>query len=116
MKKFFLSFAFAWNGIKTAFSEQQNVRFHFVATVVTVAAGIYFDITAGEWLALILIIALVIVTELINTAIEGLVDLVSPQRNPLAGKIKDIAAGAVLISALAAIVTGTIIFAKYIVN
>jgi diacylglycerol kinase (ATP) len=115
MKRFFLSFVFAWNGFKAAVSEQGNLRVHIVAALGAVAAGFYFDVTSGEWLAIILTIALVLVTEMVNTAIESLVDLVSPERNILAGKIKDIAAAAVLISALAAVITGTVIFTKYVI-
>jgi diacylglycerol kinase (ATP) len=114
MKRFLSGFVFAWNGLKKAFYEQGNFRFHVVAALLAVTAGFYFDVTAGEWLAIILTIAFVFVIELVNTAIETLVDLVSPGRNPLAGKVKDIAAAAVLMSAIAALVTAIIIFTKYI--
>ncbi len=67
-----------------------------------------------EWVAIILCIGMVLATELINTAIERLVDLISPDRNPIAGQIKDIAAGAVLICAIAAAIVGLIIFIPYL--
>jgi diacylglycerol kinase (ATP) len=116
MKKFLAGFVFAWNGLKAALSEEGNLRFHVVSALLVLVAGFYFDVTAGEWLALTLTIVLVIVAELLNTAIEDLVNLVSPEKNPLAGRIKDIAAAAVLISALGAIITAIIIFTKYIIN
>ena len=67
-----------------------------------------------EWIAVILCIGMVIGAELFNSAIERIVDLVSPQRHPLAGQIKDIAAGAVLICALTALIIGLIIFIPYL--
>ncbi len=116
MGKFLKAFGFAWNGLKTAFSEEFNLKFHVGAALAAIVAGFYFNVTEGEWLAIILVTAMVIVTELINTAIERLVDLVAPERNPLAGKVKDIVAAAVLISAVAAIIVAVIIFPKYIIN
>lgn len=79
-----------------------------------VAAGFGFGITRGEWTAIVICIGLVIAAELFNSAIERLVDLVSPQRHPVAGQVKDIAAGAVLVCALAAIVVGLIVFIPYL--
>ena len=76
--------------------------------------GFGLGITRGEWVVVCLCIGLVISAELFNTAIERLVDLVSPQRHPLAGQVKDIAAGAVLVCALAAIAVGLIIFVPYL--
>lgn len=114
MKRFFSSFGYAWAGLRRAWSEQPNLRFHTVAAAIVIAVAFYFQVSAGEWVALGLTIGLVVTAELINTAIENLVDLISPENNPLAGKIKDVAAGAVLVSAVTAIVVGCIIFAKYI--
>ena len=116
MNQFINNIGFAWKGIKKAFSEQRNLRFHFSAALAVVAAGFYFEITAEEWMALVLTIGLVVTLELLNTAVEGLVDLVSPQHQPLAGKIKDIAAGAVLIAAITSIIIGFLIFHKYVFN
>lgn len=114
MKRFFSSFGYAWTGLRRAWSEQPNLRFHTVAATIVIAFAFYVQVSGGEWIALGLTIGMVITAELINTAIENLVDLISPENNPLAGKIKDVAAGAVLVSAATAIVVGCIIFAKYI--
>jgi diacylglycerol kinase len=114
MHKFFKSFGYAWSGITVAFAEQLNLKIHSAITVVVIAMGFYFHITRTEWIILVLCIALVISLELINTAIENLVDLVTLERKPLAGKIKDIAAGAVLIASVASAITGIIIFYNYI--
>ena len=113
-KKQLRSFRYAWQGIRQCVGREQNLSFHLIVTVLVIGAGFAFGITPGEWTAICLCIGLVVSTELFNTAIERLVDLVSPQRHPLAGQVKDIAAGAVLVCALAAIAVGLIIFVPYL--
>ena len=78
-----------------------------------IIAGIVLGITRTEWIMVVMCIGTVIAAELFNTAIEKLVDLVSPERHPVAGQVKDIAAGAVLICAVAAAIIGLIIFIPY---
>ncbi len=114
MNRFFKFFYFAWRGLSTAFAEQRNFKFHISAAFAVVAAGFFFGISDGDWLAIVLAIGMVFTAELINSSIEGLVNLVSPQHQPLAGKIKDIAASAVLVVAIIAAVVGCIVFGKYI--
>lgn len=104
------SVKFAWKGMKTLLRTQHNMRIHLLATIVVIGAGSIFHLSQGKWLALVIAIAMVWITEALNTAIEFLVDLVSPEYNPLAGHVKDIAAAAVLLSALAAIIIGCIVF------
>jgi diacylglycerol kinase (ATP) len=89
---------------------QTNARFHLVATVVVLGAGFGWGITRAEWLAVVGAIGLVWTAEGLNTAIEAVVDLASPERHPLAERAKDIAAGAVLLAALAASVIGLLVF------
>ena len=113
-KKQLRSFRYAWQGIHQCVGREQNLSFHLIVTVLVIGAGFVFGITPGEWTAICLCIGLVVSAELFNTAIERLVDLVSPQRHPLAGQVKDIAAGAVLVCALAAIAVGLIIFVPYL--
>ena len=113
-KKQLRSFRDAWQGIRQCVGREQNLSFHLITTVLLIGAGFAFGITRGEWTAICLCIGLVVSAELFNTAIERLVDLVSPQRHPLAGQVKDIAAGAVLVCALAAIAVGLIIFVPYL--
>ena len=84
--------------------------FHIVATVFVGLLGFYLNIEKADWLALLIVIGLVIVAEMINTSLEYLTDIVSPQYNEKAGKVKDMAAGAVLIAAIVAVITGSIIF------
>ena len=90
------------------------MKYDYKKQLLVIGAGFAFGITPGEWTAICLCIGLVVSAELFNTAIERLVDLVSPQRHPLAGQVKDIAAGAVLVCALAAIAVGLIIFVPYL--
>ena len=113
-KKQLRSFGYAWKGIRSCVGKEQNLSFHLITTVCVVTAGWCFCITRGEWIAIVLCIGMVIAAELFNSAIERLIDLVSPQRHPMAGQVKDIAAGAVLVCALAAIVVGLIIFIPYL--
>lgn len=113
-KKQLHSFGYAWQGIRGCIGKEQNLSFHLITSLAVIIAGIGFNISRYEWIAVILCIGLVIAAELFNTAIERLVDFVSPQRHPIAGQVKDIAAGAVLVCALAAIAVGLIIFVPYL--
>ena len=108
------SFGYAFKGIGTLVRTQPHARIHAMATVVVVGCGFLFEVTRIDWLALVLAIALVWVAEAVNTAIEFLTDLASPEYHPLAGKAKDVAAGAVLLAAIAAIAIAVIVFAPYI--
>lgn len=107
------SFGYAIKGIKAVFWAEHNFRIHLLATVIVIGLGLYFNIESSEWLWLILAIALVLVSETFNTALEKLVDLAEPDHDPLAGKIKDIAAGAVLVAAVASLAIGIIVFWPY---
>lgn len=110
MLKFIKGFGYAFSGIGYAFKTQLNFKFHIAALLVTAIAGWYFTLSINEWLWIIAAAAIVLITELLNTAIEVLVDLVSPNFNPKAKIIKDVAAGAVLIAAIGAAIIGLIIF------
>jgi len=114
MKKFLQSVSHAIRGLHVAMAGQRHLRFHIAAALVVVAAGIGLNVTAGEWGLLIIAIGLVITAELVNTAVETLVDLIEPRQHPLAGKAKDIAAGAVLVAALTAVLIGVFVFYKYL--
>ena len=96
-KKQLRSFGYAWKGIRCCIGKEQNLSF-----------------TRMEWMIIILCIGVVIAAELFNTAIEKLVDLVSPQQHPVAGQVKDIAAGAVLVCAATAAIIGLIVFIPYL--
>jgi diacylglycerol kinase (ATP) len=110
MKKLFRSFGYAFKGVAYATQSQLNFRIHLGATAIVAAMGLFFHISCYEWLWVGLCITVVLVTELFNTMIETLVDLVSPDYNEKAGRIKDMSAGAVVIAAAFAFITGLVIF------
>lgn len=92
------------------FRTEKNMRIHLTFTVLVIIFGWILRISITEWLLCLLCFGLVFTAEMVNTAIENIVDLVSPQQNKLAGKAKDIAAGAVLVSAIISACVGLIIF------
>ena len=105
------SLEFALTGIITAFKEERNMRKHAVSAVLAILAGLIFRISAIEWLFLLLAVFLVITFEIINSAIENVVDLASNYHfSMLAKNAKDMAAGAVLVVSLFAALTGALIF------
>ncbi|AIM37335.1 diacylglycerol kinase family protein [Sphingobacterium sp. SG20118] len=104
------SFTYAFDGFKVLFAEEHNARIHLVATVVTVIAGFYFDISTVEWMIILLCIGSVFALEIVNSAIENLADLVCQEQNSLVKKAKDLAAAAVLVAAIVAAIIAIIIF------
>ncbi|CAM4123565.1 UDP kinase [Streptococcus penaeicida] len=109
------SLEFALTGIVTAVQEERNLKSHLLSALVAVLAGILLRISAIEWLFLFLAIFLVIALEIVNSAVENVVDLASDYHfSMLAKKAKDMAAGAVLVMSLYAVITGIIIFAPKI--
>ncbi|ASU33575.1 diacylglycerol kinase [Mucilaginibacter xinganensis] len=110
MKKLIRSFGYAFKGLAYATTSQLNFRIHLFATALALLLGYLLHIAAGEWQWIMLCITIVLVTEIFNTMIETLVDLVSPDYNEKAGRVKDMAAGAVVIAAAFALITGIIIF------
>jgi diacylglycerol kinase len=116
MKRRIHSFKYAIRGIRMVIKYEKNMQIHLVVAVLVVLAGWFFNISTIEWMLCLLCIGLVFGAEMVNTSIENLVDLVSPQKHELAGKAKDMAAGAVLISALFAACIGLFIFIPKIWN
>lgn len=108
------SFKYAFQGLGHVLRAEHNFVVHLAAAIAVIALGAILQISKAEWLIIILCIGLVLITEILNTAIEWLVDMVSPQRNEKAGKIKDIAAASVLMAALVALVVGIVVFVPYI--
>lgn len=114
IRKRLKSFVYAGTGIRKLVCQEHNAWIHCCAIAVTTAAGFYFGISRMEWIAVVLCFALVLAAEGMNTAIERLVNLVSPDYHPIAGDVKDIAAGAVLICAIGAFITGLLVFLPYL--
>lgn len=110
MKKLIRSFGYAFKGVAYATSSQLNFRIHLGASVVAILLGYLLHVSISEWQWIALCITIVLATEIFNTMIETLVDLISPGYNEKAGRIKDMSAGAVVIAALFALITGFIIF------
>lgn len=105
------SLEFATTGIFTAFKEERNMKKHAVSAALAILMGLVFSLSAMEWLFLFLAIFLVITCEIINSAIENVVDLASHYHfSMLAKNAKDMAAGAVLVISIYAVITGMIIF------
>lgn len=104
------SFVPAWSGVLWAFKSQRNVQVQAAATVVVIVAGLALRIAAWEWCAVVLASGLVWSVELLNTALEVLCDRVSTAREEAIGRVKDVAAAAVLMAALAALVIALVIF------
>ena len=113
MGKFFLSFKYAFQGLFALVKSERNFQIHLIALITVVCLGYYFDISRFEWIAILLISATVLSAEAINSSIEKLSDHLHPQKHNAIKKVKDIAAGAVLILALFAIIIGLIIFVPY---
>ena len=110
MNKFIRGFGYALNGIWHAAVTQLNFRVHLVCALVAAYGGYALHISNDEWLWIVFCIGMVLVAELFNTAIEFLTDLVSPEYNKKAGLVKDMAAGAVLVTAITALTIGLVIF------
>ncbi len=104
------AFGFAIKGLSTFFSREDHPKVHGVAALLVIVLGFILHVNMLEWLAIIFCIAMVLSLEAINSALEKLTDIASPQFSEKAGAVKDIAAGAVLIVALAAAIIGLIIF------
>ncbi|MGC6552785.1 diacylglycerol kinase family protein [Streptococcus sp. VTCC 12905] len=111
------SLDFAVSGLITAFKEERNMRKHAVSAILVILAGLVFQVSVTEWLFLLLSISLVVAFEIVNSAIENVVDLASDYHfSMLAKNAKDMAAGAVLFVSGFALLTGLIIFVPKIWN
>lgn len=110
MKKLLKSFKYAFEGIFTGIKEEQNMKVHITIMILVIISGIMLKISKIEWIICIILFGLVISMELINTAIENTVDLITKEKNEKAKIAKDVAAGAVLVSAIASAIIGLIIF------
>jgi diacylglycerol kinase (ATP) len=104
------SFVYAFEGVMYFIKHEAQALIHLIAIVAVIGAGYWFNITLTEWIAVVFAIGIVISAEMLNTAIEKLTDMVSPQINEQAKIVKDLAAGAVLIASLTAFIIGLIIF------
>ena len=115
-KRLVNSFKFAGTGIFTAFKKERNMKIHFLAMFVVIVLGFVFRIEPLEWVACIVLFGGVIGAEMFNTAIETVVDLVTPYKNEKAKIAKDVAAGGVLVWAVVSAVVALVIFVPKVVG
>lgn len=116
VNRFIKSVPHAFRGIISLIKNDNNFRIHLLAVIVVIITGFWIEFSEGEWLAAILTMGGVLALEAINTAIETVVDLVSPEYHILAKKAKDVAAGAVLLFVFAALAVAGIIIGFRIMN
>jgi diacylglycerol kinase len=110
------SFGYAFNGLRVMLIEEHNSRIHLVAALLAIVAGWYLELSLQEWIVLTLVIGAVFTAELFNSAIENLADYLAPEKHDTIRKVKDLAAAAVLVTALSAVVIGCLIFLPKIYN
>ena len=109
-KKLINSFKYAIEGIWKSFKTERNMKIHIFVMILVIVAGILLKINKLEWIICVLCFAMVIGGELLNTAIETVIDIVMPYKNEKAKIAKDVSAGAVLVFAIGAVICGLIIF------
>ena len=116
MRKTVTSFVYAFNGLKIMILEEPNSRIHLFAAICTIIAGILLKVSLNEWIALVFAIGFVITLEIVNSAIENIADFISPGKDEMIKKIKDLSASGVLVSTITALMIGLIIFLPKIVR
>lgn len=114
--RFFRSFKYSYEGLKYAYTNEQSMTIHMITSFIVILMGFYFKIKTIEWILAFVVIGVVMGTELLNTAIEAVVDLVSPEKHYLAKIAKDTASAAVFVYSMIALVTGLMVFMPYIIN
>lgn len=112
-KKIVNSFKYAIEGIISSFKTERNMKIHISAMIIVIICGILLKLDKIEWCIIIIAIVTVISAELFNTAIETVVDMMSPEKNEKAKLAKDIAAGGVLVIAIGSAIIGLIIFKSH---
>ncbi len=113
---FFKTFKFAINGLIIFFQKEKKAWFHLFSTMIVIAAAILLKIKIWEWCIIIFAIGFVFVTEIINTAVEILLNKLQPDYDRKIGLIKDISASAVLVAAVVAFIIGLLVFIPYLTN
>lgn len=116
IKRLIKSFGYAKEGIKYTILYEQNFLIHIIIALLVLICGFLFKITLLEWVLLVIAIALVLVSELINSSVEAITDLITLEENKLAKIAKDTASGAVFVMAMLSILIGLIIFVPYLLK
>jgi diacylglycerol kinase len=116
LRKRIKSFGYAFNGLKIMYREEHNSRIHLAAAIIAIIAGFLLKISLMEWALLSIVIGSVFISELFNSALENLANHLSPGHSENIGKVKDLAAGAVLVSAIIAVVIGCLILLPKLIS
>ena len=116
IKKFLLSFTYPVKGLKYAYRNEQNLAVDVGMALIVIIFGFIFRIETWEWAVLVITVGIVLALELVNTAVEAVVDLVTEEYHPLAKVAKDTSAAAVFVFAIVAVVVGIIIFLPRIIS
>ena len=114
--RFINSWKYSIDGLKYAYTHEQSLLLHITLSVIALIMGIYFNITATQWIFLVIVLSLLMVTELLNTAIEATVDLVTEEYHPMAKVAKDCGSAAALVGTLLASVVGAYVFLPHIIK
>src|SRR3990167_6269503 len=114
LNRLFKSYGYALKGLIKTFREEQNLKIQTLASLMVLILGLYFNISRLEWAILILVICLVLIAEITNSAVERITDVLKPRINTYVKEIKDIMAAAVLLSSIAAMAVGLLIFLPYV--
>ncbi len=116
IRKRLASFKYAFSGLWSLIKHEHNARLQLVAALLAIAMGFILAISPVEWMILVLIIAMVFITEILNSAIESLSDYVSPEYSEIIKRVKDYCAAAVLIAAITSVIVGLIIFLPKVIQ
>lgn len=114
--RFIKSFYYALSGITYAVRTQKNMKIHTLALILVLTAGFWLELSGLEWSMVLIMVGIVIICEMLNTAMEALVDLETQNYHPLAKTAKDVAAGAVLIACILSVIIGLLIFVPKVLN
>lgn len=114
-KRFSFGLNYAIAGLLYGIKQERNFKIHFIAFVLIIVSAIFFKLSKVEWLAILIISGMVMQAELFNSAVEQIIDYIKPEMHPKAKIIKDVAAGAVLVTAIIALIIGVIIFLPKII-
>ncbi|MDV2683125.1 diacylglycerol kinase family protein [Alkalihalophilus lindianensis] len=110
------SFGYAFQGLKHVFINEQNMQVHFCLAIIVFALAVWLDVTRIEWLILLVVVSGIFALEIMNTAIERTVDLVTEEYHPIAKRAKDVAASAVFVYSVFAVIIGLVLFIPYLLE
>ncbi len=114
-KKWSIGFSYAWEGIVQVVKLERNFQIHLITALLVIIAGFILGLSRMEWIFIVIAIGIVLIAEMINSTIERIMDYIKPDIHPAAKQIKDMAAGGVLIAAVAAFIIGLFIFIPNII-